>query len=82
VFRGQDAWRKHPLLHNLSNNPFPHLRTAVVLFAGYCAVELYFKIILAPPPSPYKPKVVYTQDWDTEENFDKQPVAKIVGKHH
>ena len=46
VFRGQDAWRKHPLLYNLSNNPFPHLRTAVVIFAGFCAVEQYFKIIL------------------------------------
>lgn len=45
VFKGQDAWRKHPLLTGCSKVPFPHFGLAVKIFAGYLLVEAYVKYI-------------------------------------
>jgi hypothetical protein len=35
VFQGQDAWRKHPLLHENWRRPFPGLGIAVGIFCIY-----------------------------------------------
>lgn len=45
VFKGQDAWRKHPLLTGCHKTPFPHFGLAVKIFAGYLVVSAYFKHI-------------------------------------
>ncbi len=45
VFKGQDAWRKHPLLTGCHKVPFPHFGLAVKIFAGYLFVSAYFKHI-------------------------------------
>lgn len=45
VFKGQDAWRKHPLLTGCSKVPFPHFGLAVKIFAGFLLVEAYVKYI-------------------------------------
>jgi len=39
VFKGQDAWRKHPLLANCHANPFPHFRIAVGIFSAYVIAD-------------------------------------------
>jgi hypothetical protein len=46
VFKGQDAWRRHPLFQGLWKSPFPGFRNAVVLYGIYYGLE---KLILAPP---------------------------------
>lgn len=35
MFRGQDAWRRHPLLAGNWKSPFPGLGTAIVIYSGY-----------------------------------------------
>ena len=45
VFKGQDAWRKHPLIYNCHNKPFPAFGTAVVIFAGFCITEYFIKVV-------------------------------------
>ena len=45
VFKGQDAWRKHPLLANCSRTPFPVFGLAVKIFAAYVALDCYVKFI-------------------------------------
>ncbi|KAJ1414610.1 hypothetical protein B484DRAFT_454789 [Ochromonadaceae sp. CCMP2298] len=50
VFRGQDAWRKHPLLANCAANPFPHFRLALGIFAVYCVADYTIHYFTAPPP--------------------------------
>eukprot|EP00598_Pedospumella_elongata_P012953 CAMPEP_0184988670 /NCGR_PEP_ID=MMETSP1098-20130426/25069_1 /TAXON_ID=89044 /ORGANISM="Spumella elongata, Strain CCAP 955/1" /LENGTH=81 /DNA_ID=CAMNT_0027513481 /DNA_START=37 /DNA_END=282 /DNA_ORIENTATION=+ len=62
VFKGQDAWRKHPLLTGCHKTPFPHFGLAVKIFAGYLVVSAYFKHIHAPPADTYKPTFKYYTD--------------------
>jgi hypothetical protein len=45
VFKGQDAWRKHPLLVNCSKVPFPAFGMAVKIFAVYMVVDTYIKFV-------------------------------------
>lgn len=42
MFRGQDAWRRHPLLAGNWKQPFPHLGTAIAIFTVYIAAETAF----------------------------------------
>jgi NADH-ubiquinone oxidoreductase B12 subunit family. len=50
-FRGQDAWRRHPLFLNLWKNPFPGFKPAIVVFSAMVGAEYAFKYItLGPPP--------------------------------
>jgi len=50
-FRGQDAWRRHPLFNNLWKSPFPGLKPAIVVFSALVGVEYAYKYItLGPPP--------------------------------
>jgi hypothetical protein len=41
-FRSQDAWRKHPLLHDLWKDPFPGLKPAIFAFGFYYVTEKTF----------------------------------------
>lgn len=45
VFKGQDAWRKHPLLTGCHRTPFPHFGLAVKVFAFYLVAECYVNFI-------------------------------------
>ena len=38
-FQGQDAWRNHPKHQNLTRNPLPGLRPAILVFGIYCGAE-------------------------------------------
>ena len=50
-FRGQDAWRRHPLFQNLWRSPFPGLKPAIVVFSAIVGIEYAYKYItLGPPP--------------------------------
>jgi hypothetical protein len=52
VFRGQDAWRKHPLFQGLWKNPFPGLKPAVFVFSAFVVGEYAYKfIVYGPPPA-------------------------------
>ena len=42
VFRGQDAWRKHPLLAGAYKAPFPGLKMATGIFAAYLVIDTLF----------------------------------------
>jgi len=39
VFKGQDAWRTHPLFRRLWASPFPGFRNAVFIYGAYLAVD-------------------------------------------
>ena len=39
VFRGQDAWRRHPVFKYKFADVFPGMREASVLFVAYLGVE-------------------------------------------
>jgi hypothetical protein len=43
VFKGQDAWRSHPLFQGLWKSPFPGFRNAVLIFGAYMIVDYGFK---------------------------------------
>lgn len=45
VFKGQDAWRKHPLLVDCHKKPFPAFGIALKIFAVYLVVDCYVKYI-------------------------------------
>lgn len=45
VFKGQDAWRKHPLLSDCHRKPFPAFGIALKIFAVYLVVDCYVKHI-------------------------------------
>lgn len=49
VFRGQDAWRRHPLFNNLWKDPLPGFRPAVVVFTLYLGVEYMYKFATYTP---------------------------------
>ena len=48
VLGSQDKWRRHPLIANGHRAAFPGLRNAVVIFAGYLAVEAAYKAAFGP----------------------------------
>jgi hypothetical protein len=43
VFKGQDAWRSHPLLINGWKRPFPGIGLAVGIFTVYVVAEQAYK---------------------------------------
>jgi hypothetical protein len=43
VFKGQDAWRSHPLFQGLWKSPFPGFRNAVLIFGVYMIVDYGLK---------------------------------------
>jgi hypothetical protein len=45
MFRGQDAWRRHPLLAGNWKAPFPGLGTAIVIYSGYLFFEFAFTYV-------------------------------------
>ena len=45
MFRGQDAWRKLPILAGCWKQPLPGLGTAIVIFTAYCIVEAGYKYV-------------------------------------
>jgi hypothetical protein len=45
VFKGQDAWRNHPLLINGWKRPFPGIGLAAGIFTVYLIGEQVFKIM-------------------------------------
>jgi hypothetical protein len=45
VFKGQDAWRKHPLLADCHKNLFPMFGTALKIFAAYLVIDCYVKYV-------------------------------------
>jgi hypothetical protein len=79
VLRGQDAWRKHPLMSGLWKKPFPHLGLAVGLFATYCTGEYLLNHFTSPPPAVHtKPRFKIN-----ESGIDTMPnSSKIGGDHH
>mmetsp|Transcript_8610 Transcript_8610/g.13206 ORF Transcript_8610/g.13206 Transcript_8610/m.13206 type:complete len:80 (-) Transcript_8610:413-652(-) len=48
VFKGQDAWRKHPMISNCWKNPLPGLGAAVAIFSVYLALDFGFKKLTGP----------------------------------
>ena len=65
MLRGQDAWRKHPLIAGCWKKPFPGLGMATALFATYCFVDYTFTIATAPlPDKPGKPKMAFEEAGD------------------
>mmetsp|Transcript_13364 Transcript_13364/g.21846 ORF Transcript_13364/g.21846 Transcript_13364/m.21846 type:complete len:84 (+) Transcript_13364:943-1194(+) len=44
----RDAWRKHPMIHNVHGAVFPGLKKAAGIFAVYCVVEWSYKRITDP----------------------------------
>ena len=43
VFKGQDAWRSHPLFQGLWKSPFPGFRNAVVIYGVYMVVDYTYQ---------------------------------------
>lgn len=39
VFKGQDAWRTHPLFQGLWKSPLPGFRNAVLIYGVYMMVD-------------------------------------------
>lgn len=59
VFKGQDAWRRHPLFNNLWKDPFPGIRPAILIFGVYLGVEYAYKTITTPKRvARFKPKEI------------------------
>jgi len=57
VFRGQDAWRRHPLFNGHWKDPFPGIRPAILIFGVYLGVEYMYKSVTTPKRVPrFKPK--------------------------
>lgn len=50
VLAGQDAWRKHPLIHECWKKPFPGLGTAAVIFGLYLAYDNFWSSKHGTPP--------------------------------
>lgn len=65
VFKGQDAWRRHPLFTNLWRDPFPGIRPAIVIFGLYVGIEYAVKRITTPTPIPrFKAKEITADGHD------------------
>ena len=77
VFKGQDAWRKHPLLTGCAKQPFPHWRLAVGIFTSYVIIEQAWLAVTAPPPSAYKSMMKYKDTGD----HDSMPEGTNLRKH-
>lgn len=45
VFKGQDAWRKHPYVSGLARQPLPGLGVAIGIFSLYIISENIFHFI-------------------------------------
>ena len=45
VFKGQDAWRSHPLFQGLWKSPFPGFRNAVVIYGVYMGAQYAMKAL-------------------------------------
>jgi hypothetical protein len=45
VFKGQDAWRRHPLFTGLWKSPLPGFKYAVGIYGAYLGAEYLFKSI-------------------------------------
>jgi hypothetical protein len=50
VFKGQDAWRTHPLFRGLWKSPFPGFRNAAIIYGFYLGAEFVVKEIKGPGP--------------------------------
>lgn len=48
VFKGQDAWRRHPVVSNLWRNPFPGIQKAAAIYAIYLGLEYAYRFSTAP----------------------------------
>ena len=48
VFKGQDAWRKHPFIYECWKKPLPHLGTAFAVFGVICVIDFAIKKIKGP----------------------------------
>mmetsp|Transcript_16655 Transcript_16655/g.16018 ORF Transcript_16655/g.16018 Transcript_16655/m.16018 type:complete len:83 (-) Transcript_16655:144-392(-) len=82
MFRGQDAWRRHPLLSGNWKTPFPGLGTAIVIYTGYLAFEYAFTYVTATPKSPPKQTMIYTTTGDRGDMMPEGVPKKKAGDHH
>lgn len=79
VLRGQDAWRKHPLIAGCWKKPFPGLGIATALFATYCIIDMSISNVMKPLPSPPgKPKMAFE---DAGDVGDTMPEGHRKGGH-
>ena len=71
VLRGQDAWRKHPLIAGCWKKPFPGLGIATALFATYCIVDYGLGRAMAPPVlhAAHKPKFEFEEAGDVGDTM-------------
>ena len=60
VLKGQDAWRKHPLISQQWKKPFPGLGTACCIFAVYLACDYFYN-------SMNYPKIDHTRSSQAKE---------------
>mmetsp|Transcript_87332 Transcript_87332/g.170864 ORF Transcript_87332/g.170864 Transcript_87332/m.170864 type:complete len:83 (-) Transcript_87332:81-329(-) len=81
VFKGQDAWRRHPLLLDCHKKPFPAFGTAVKIFAAFLVLDCYVKYVTAPPTPVYKPSVKYAYAKDDTFQLEA-PIMKKIRNHH
>lgn len=51
VFKSQDAWRNHKMFQGLWKDPFPGLRTAIIIYGVYLGLEFGYKAVMAPSKS-------------------------------
>jgi hypothetical protein len=81
VLRGQDAWRKHPLIAGCWKKPFPGLGIATGLFAVYCVMDWTFSAATAPPllKTAHKPKFAFE---DAGDLGDTMPEGHRTGGGH
>ena len=49
IFKGQDAWRTHPLFQRLWMRPFPGFGNAAIIFGVYLGAEYAMKSIQGKP---------------------------------
>ena len=69
MFRGQDAWRRHPLLTGCSRNPLPGLGTALVIFAGYCVAEAGYNYVTGSPNLHFTFRIILKDIASSDETF-------------
>jgi hypothetical protein len=53
VFKGQDAWRQHPVFLNLARQAFPGFKYGALAFGVFVVVEAAVDVITRPKAVPH-----------------------------
>ncbi|KAG5180251.1 hypothetical protein JKP88DRAFT_223318 [Tribonema minus] len=69
--RGQDAWRKHPVIANCHKGAFPGFGTAVLIVGAYIAYDQTIKFMNR-EPQVFAP-VTFTKSGDGMPEADRSP---------